>query len=132
MLPLRRSGSPQGSGGPGRDSIFDIRVRSRGPGHAVIQLHGELDIATTELFDAVLRSYYGRHDLYLDLAELSFLDCTVIDAMLAAHQRQVCRSGRLVLLQVRSPIRRLLHLSQADRVLPLADAAPPIDAEPRN
>lgn len=130
MLPLPRSSSVQGFGRSGPDRIFDIRVRSRGPGHALIQLRGELDITSTELFEAVLCSHCGRRDLYLDLAELSFLDCAGVDAMLAVHQRQASRSGRLVLLHARPAIRRLLHLTHADRVLPLADAAPPTHPGP--
>ena len=64
----------------------------------VVELQGELDLATTPYvaaaLDAALES--GKRFVVLDLGEVAFVDSTTLSVMLAAHRRLEARGGRLV------------------------------------
>src|SRR4051794_19717277 len=64
----------------------------------VVELQGELDLATTPhvraALDAALET--GKRFVVLDLSEVGFVDSTTLAVMLAAHRRLEARGGRLV------------------------------------
>lgn len=90
-----------------------------------VQLHGELDLCSAELLTAALRNHLGHRVICLDLSGLSFLDCAGIRAIRAAHERQARRSAALLLANVQPRIRRVLALTQADRLLQILDSDDP-------
>lgn len=100
---------------------FDVKVRGRWRVGVIVQLRGELDVASAELLTAVLDSCLGRRAVYLDLAGLTFLDCAGLGAILAAAEQQRRCGGRLALLQPSVRIRKLLQLTRADRVVSILD-----------
>jgi anti-anti-sigma factor len=99
------------------------------PGRAVVQLHGELDLAgSARLLDAIADC--GKRDVVVDLARLTFLDCAGYTALedaataLAAHGHELC------IVDARGGVARVLQLIgrrfAAD--VPDASAAEPIRA----
>jgi anti-anti-sigma factor len=64
----------------------------------VVELQGELDLATTPYVEAALDAALesGKRFVVLDLGEVGFVDSTTLNVMLAAHRRLEARGGRLV------------------------------------
>jgi anti-sigma B factor antagonist len=64
----------------------------------VVELQGELDLATTPYIAAALDAALetGKRFVVLDLGEVAFVDSTTLAAMLAAHRQLEARGGRLV------------------------------------
>ena len=91
---------------------------------AHVALHGELDIADAPQLLAVLEAHLeaGRRVLRLDTTDVTFLDSTVLGAMVAAHRRCVEMHGSLILTGVHGVVERIVKLTGLDRVL-LIDTA---------
>ena len=64
----------------------------------VVELQGELDLATTPYIQAALDAALetGKPFVVLDLDDVTFVDSTTLAVMLAAHRRLEARGGRLV------------------------------------
>jgi len=95
----------------------------------VLHLHGELDMATTPVFDQALTSVLsgGAAELVVDLSCLTFMDSTGISMLLSAAQRSD-QAGKA--FQVRSPtrtVRKALRLTGVDRMLPIEAEEPLAD-----
>ena len=81
-------------------------------GHAVVALHGELDITGTASVLAVLTvAAAGNPRIIIDLAALEYIDCHALGALgrVRAQARQA--GGDLLLAAPRGPVRRLLDLT---------------------
>ncbi|WP_432499129.1 STAS domain-containing protein [Kineococcus auxinigenes] len=88
------------------------------PSHAVLQVSGELEAATADLFLGVVDSALQRGclELEVDLADVTFCDVRGIDAVLTARARFLAAGGELRLRQVRPFLRHvflLLRLGEA-------------------
>lgn len=77
-------------------------------GHAVLQLHGDLDLATVELLAAAVRGVQaqGTPELVLDLSSLNFVDSYGLRELVVARKRQQEIGGDVILL---SPTKRTLR-----------------------
>jgi anti-sigma B factor antagonist len=78
-----------------RPAPLRLSHRIRSTGEAVVELHGELDIASTELAVSYVRDVAGRHHgpVTVDLAGLAFCDAQGLAALvrMADHaQRKGC------------------------------------------
>jgi anti-sigma B factor antagonist len=91
---------------------------------ASIALRGELDIADAPQLLAVLEAHLeaGRRVLRLDTTEVTFLDSSVLGAIVAAHRRCVEMHGSLILTGVCGVVDRIVKLTGLDQVL-LIDTA---------
>jgi anti-anti-sigma factor len=88
----------------------------------VVELDGELDLATIDRVDAKLGAVDGSADVVIDLRRTTFLDSVTLARFVSAARRQTAGGGRLVLAEARaSTVRRVLSITQLDRVLPYAD-----------
>ncbi len=89
----------------------------------VFRVFGELDLATAETFTAALQPELDTlGDLTVDLSELTFMDSSGIKILIETA-RKLEGKGGLILRSVGEPIRRVLTLTQLDRIpnLTIAD-----------
>jgi anti-sigma B factor antagonist len=90
-------------------------------GTAVLELAGELDVATAELLRERIRDLLGHgtdvHRLVLDLAGLEFLDVTGLGALLEARRKLAALGGTLVLRRPRPMVLRMLSLLKLEDAL---------------
>jgi anti-anti-sigma factor len=86
----------------------------------VTAVSGEIDLATTDYFrQAILARLLrcAKGELVIDLADVPFLDCSGLEAILAAHRRARVLSVAFSLACLRSEPARLLSLSRVDRIV---------------
>jgi anti-sigma B factor antagonist len=95
----------------------------------VVDLHGDLDIATAPAITARLDplTATAHPDLVVDLREVTFVDCSGLAALCRARRRTLDRGGRLRLV-VDSP--RLLRTLRATRLVHAFDVYAALPAEP--
>ena len=99
-----------------------LAVRERiGDGTIVIELAGDLDMATEDLVrDALANAAAQRPErLVIDLSDLSFIDSSGIRLMVVAHQR--FSDGGGTTLEIRPgnrSVQRVFEVTQLDEVLP--------------
>jgi anti-sigma B factor antagonist len=90
---------------------FGLTVVHLDPLHATIRAAGELDLAARGPLAELLEQQQiaGRRVISLDLAEVTFLDCSCVGVLVAAHQRFLECHGLLVLTDVDARVARLLR-----------------------
>ncbi len=89
-------------------------------GTATVALHGEVDIASVaDLRDALSRAVAVRPGrLVVDLADTSFVDCSVVNAIAGA--RRDAPPGCRIVIGSPSPFaRRVIQLTGLDRLCPI-------------
>jgi anti-anti-sigma factor len=69
---------------PSRQIEVDVRPQRAPQYAAIVSLHGEHDLATSAALAETLRPLYG--DVLVDLSDCSFVDSTVIRALITAAQ----------------------------------------------
>jgi anti-anti-sigma factor len=86
---------------------FEISTASDGAG---LKVSGELDLATAPKLTEALLNAPGRGELSLDLSEISFLDSSGLNAILA-FVRSRNGSGQLVIVNPSGPVARVLEIA---------------------
>jgi anti-anti-sigma factor len=111
------------------DPDFEVTVQ-RLSGTAVVQLAGELDLASTPTLADVLHGLEPPCDLViLDLSQLTFIDSTGLRLAINEHRRAEMDGFDLVLAGATEPILRVLRVTGLDVTLPMApDVASALDA----
>lgn len=109
-------------------ALFSVRIDVRN-GVANIALKGELDLATVPLLDDRLAQLErdGVKAIMLDLRDLSFLDCSALEAFVSARERAHCNGHRFVLIGASSRTRRLFGLTGTEFLLDEQDPAEALD-----
>ncbi|HEU5155824.1 MAG TPA: STAS domain-containing protein [Streptosporangiaceae bacterium] len=105
----------------------------RRPGHTIVALHGDLDIAAAPALREHLTGVLSHSPrlLILDLSEVSFCDATGL-AVLIGTQRRATGLGITLHLAAPNPqMTRLLRITGLDRVLTVHPAPAPTQAQPR-
>jgi anti-anti-sigma factor len=114
---------------PSRQIEVDVRPQRAPQYAAIVSLHGEHDLATSAALAETLRPLYG--DVLVDLSDCSFVDSTVIRALITAAQ-ELDREGHSLSLVVppeNASIGRTLELVRIGELLrvhprvPLSDQA---------
>lgn len=104
-----------------RPSEIEI-LSHRLPDRIVIEVIGEVDLATAATLERELVSAEESHDVVaLDLRQTSFMDSTGVHMLIAADRRLRERGGCLVVVQGPPQIRRLLELTHVAEHLVLVD-----------
>jgi anti-sigma B factor antagonist len=95
------------------------RIISLPTGSVLVQLLGELDVATVPaVSDHLVRAMNLSFRVVVDLREVTFIDAATIGALAQARQRVVVEGGDLVLVGATPSIGRVLRLAHVTDVLP--------------
>ena len=97
---------------------FTVRIHSRN-GVARVALAGALDLATVPALEGHLAEVEGDgvSAIMLDLRELTFLDCSGLNAFLAARSRATLNGHHLIFVRAGPRPRRLFELADAEFLL---------------
>lgn len=100
--------------------------RVDGPaGIVVLVMAGEIDLATSGQFRAVVdEALVEKSSLVADMAEVAFMDSTMLRELLRAHRDLEAAGRRFVLAAPQAPVRRLLDLTGTARLFMAADTRP--------
>jgi anti-anti-sigma factor len=102
---------------------FRITAGPRGTAAAELRLSGELDLASARMLRSRVRGLLepdrGVRRLVLDLAGLTFLDVTGLDAILETQHRLAPLGGIVVLRGPRPNVVRILTLLRLEEQLEL-------------
>jgi len=97
-----------------------MRVR-REPGHVLVTVAGEIDIATVAQLEEQLSALAVAGDTVLaDLTQVSFIDAAGLRALGRAAGQAAAHGGSLHAICGRDHILRLFHLTGLDRRIPVA------------
>jgi anti-anti-sigma factor len=102
----------------------DFRVDVHRNGRAsVIAVTGELDLASSPMFEAELARVIesDAEQLILDLRELEFMDSSGLGTLVRAHQRAEETGKQFGLVKGPQQVQRLLTLTGVEDRLTLAD-----------
>jgi anti-sigma B factor antagonist len=96
---------------------------------AIVQPHGELDIATVPTLHAALDGVEIAGRLVLDLRGLSFIDSTGLRLLVELYRRAQRDGFELTLIAPAAPADKAIQMSGLDQVLPLAAADDAVDRD---
>jgi anti-sigma B factor antagonist len=101
---------------------FEIRI-SRDGERCVAELHGELDISTSERLRAELLQLLdeGCRTLVIDMSELLLIDSTGLGVLVGVLKRALQYDGEMILRAPRPAARRVFDLTGLDRVFTVVD-----------
>jgi anti-sigma B factor antagonist len=93
---------------------------------ALIDVEGELDIATLPDFEAALTRMrsQGLERMVIDLRKLEFLDSMSIELLLRLHGELTATGAELVVVRGPRAVNRVFDLMELERVLTLVDEPP--------
>ena len=96
-------------------------------GKTVIQVRGEIDIATCERLRDAIEPHLGpQQTIVLDLSGVEFMDSSCLTVLIQARGKLTADGGSLVLRNPSDAARRLLTLAQTQDLLEAdADEHPP-------
>ena len=96
---------------------FSVEVIAEG-GATVARVRGEVDMATCERLRDAIEPYLGpRQTVILDLAEVSFMDSSMLNLLVQARGRLTRDGGSLVLRNPSEAARRLLTIGEMSDLL---------------
>ena len=98
---------------------FAFDVASHESSRALVQVKGEVDVATAPVLEQRLSELVdsGVREIVLDVAELTFVDTTGLATLVRTAQRLGPDAGRLSLRAPRPNVRKTLEITGLDRVL---------------
>lgn len=98
------------------------RVPAPGEGVVVLELAGELDLAVSERFRSLIDEAVAERPslVVADIAEVSFMDSTMLRELLRAHRTLEEGASRLVVAAAQPPVQRLLELTGTHQLFTLA------------
>lgn len=101
------------------DTGYELTVVDLDPLRAAIHAAGDLDLAARQDLAEVLRDQEdaGRRVVWLDLAQVTFLDCSCLAVLVASHHRFRDLRGLLVLRGVGDNVARILKITGLDDAL---------------
>jgi len=92
---------------------FKLEREPAPDGVVLLAMAGEIDLATSGHFRESVEVALGAGSqaMVLDMAEVTFMDSTMLRELLRAHKDLDASGGRLVLAAAQPAIRRLLELT---------------------
>ena len=129
--PAARNTAVDATGGKPSQCALEVIETDLDSTRASVQLIGEMDVATADLFITALGRQLaaGRRFVCVDVSRLQFIDCAGLHALVSAHSRFLAARGTLVLTGVGHKVARLLSLTHLEDMLLVAD--PPSRSGPR-
>jgi anti-sigma B factor antagonist len=108
----------------GRPPRFAIEQLPAPPGVALLRVEGELDVATVgetrERLHAALAAAATPRAVVLDVAEVGFLDSSVLRELLRTREALAAQGGELVLANAQPAVARLLEVTGTRELFALA------------
>ena len=102
-----------------------VIVKDAPQGCAIVQICGELDIATTpDLRERLLEVLGDRPTpsrLILDLSKLEFMDSSGVAVLINTERRARLLGSTVVLVALQRPVARVLQVCGVDRYFPVFD-----------
>lgn len=95
---------------------FEVRLELVAEGTTVLHVAGELDLATTDRFEAAVGDAGTAQRLVIDLSECTFLDSAAVHALARCI---VAREGRATEVVAPPGIRRVLEIAALDKLVPV-------------
>ena len=89
---------------------------------AIVQPHGELDLATVDALRAALDEVEHAGRLVLDLRGLSFIESTGLHLLVALHRRARREGFQLTLVAPAAPADKAIQVSGLGQTLPFVAA----------
>jgi anti-sigma B factor antagonist len=105
--------------------VVDLLVATRpGPGCTVVEVRGDLDLATSaQLHDSLQRLVdAGDRHLVVDLAGVGFMDSSGLGALVTIFKALQDVDGRLGLAAPQPAVRRVLSITSVDRAIDVYDS----------
>ena len=98
-----------------------VEVEYPESGIACVKLRGEHDLATKEPLTAALSAAAAHPHVFVDLSECTFMDSSVVAALIVTHRDLGERGGRLglVIPPSASMIRRVAEITALADVFPI-------------
>ncbi|GAA2636992.1 STAS domain-containing protein [Actinomadura fulvescens] len=105
----------------------------RRPGHTIVALHGELDIAAAPALREHLVGALGHSPrlLTLDLSEVSFCDAAGLAVLIGTQRRATALGITLHLAAPNPQVTKLLRVTGLDRVLTVHHGPVPVTGSRR-
>ncbi|MGH3082383.1 MAG: STAS domain-containing protein [Gaiellaceae bacterium] len=102
----------------GMEPEFDVRMAEVGNNGFVVSVSGEVDLHTAPEMERELTEVLqlGGNSVVVDLAEVGFIDSTVLGLLLRYKPRFRSRGGDLVLVSDDRRILRTLEITGLDRI----------------
>lgn len=101
---------------------------ARAPEIKVVHPRGELDIATVDDFDRLLREVPTTAHLVIDLAEVTFVDSVTLSRLVRAARLHETAGTAVVLAGAAGIVQRVLSITQLDVVLRCTATVPEAEA----
>jgi anti-sigma B factor antagonist len=108
----------------------DLTIRTDENGTArMVKLEGSCDLATAPRLRQALHGLTPPDvdNVVLDVSELEFIDSTGLGVVLGAMRRLREGGGSLSIAGAQGIVRRVLEITDLDKVIPLVDGAPASD-----
>jgi anti-anti-sigma factor len=86
------------------------------PGGHVVFLAGEIDLASAPALAETLVQF-ATGDITVDFADVTFIDCSGVNALVAAQRHIERRQGRLFVQRANPMTRRIFDLTGLDKLL---------------
>jgi anti-sigma B factor antagonist len=118
-------GDPAVPAEKGGEQVMDdygltIEVRQE-PGHVLVTVAGEVDIATVDqLQERLATSASSGQPLIVDLDPVTFIDAAGLGVLAGTASRAAAYGGSLHVVCARHQVRRLFAITGLDRQIPLA------------
>jgi anti-sigma B factor antagonist len=95
--------------------------RTRLNGFVIIEVRGEIDLHTAPAFRDEMLAAIAEDSphLVVDMAEITFMDASGLSGLVDALHRARARGGSVGLAAPTSEIRKVLGITQQDRVFPV-------------
>ncbi|WP_255421284.1 STAS domain-containing protein [Micromonospora sp. BL4] len=115
-----------------RGVVVDLLLSVRpGRGCTVIEVHGELDMATAPQLREGLQRLIDAGDrrIVVDLAGVGFMDSSALGALVVSFKALRELGGRMCLAGVQPAVRSVLTVTSVDRVIHVHDSVQAAEAD---
>lgn len=123
------SSTDGGSAAAVRLQPFAVDVQRR-DGVAIVEPHGELDLATVETLRGALDGIEDPRRLVLDLRGLTFIDSTGLHVLVALDGRAQRDGFQLAIVAPAAPADQAIRMSGLDQALPFVAADDALAGQP--
>lgn len=79
--------------------------------YTVLDVAGEIDLATAPQFEEQVANVAGDKPLVVDMSNVTFMDSTGLRVLIGAHERAEESGGRLSIVAADGPVTKLLNIT---------------------